>query len=177
MSEQATQADLGQVLGALTRPRTPQRRALRRLAAAIQAFSDAMQTSSTPLQVRVHVFCDPRGRPARPALDVTCQALTEQQLEQASAAGQWEEREQIHNWSPGQLPWEVAGRTPGRYRSRLIRDPSDRLVVLLRLDADAAFYPPSGDKARQAPWQPKTPSRRRSGHKWSDRVETHIDRT
>lgn len=150
VSEQATEAELGQVLGALTGPRSPQGRALRRLAAAIGAFSDALQTASGPVQVRVHVFCDPRGGPARPALDVTCQALTEQQLDQATGAGQSQEREQIHNWSPGQLPWDVAGRTPGRYRSRLIRVPSDRLVVLLRLDADAAFYPPSGGKAREA---------------------------
>ena len=73
-SRRATADDLGQVLGALTRPGTPEAAALRRLAEAIQAFTDSLQTDATPIQVRVHVFCDPRPRTGRAALDVTCQA-------------------------------------------------------------------------------------------------------
>jgi hypothetical protein len=153
--KQAAGVELGQTIGGLIRPRTSQARALRNLAAAIQEFSDALQTSSTPLQVRVHLFCDPRGRPPRPALDITCQALTEEQLEQATDSGQWDEREQVHSWSPGQVRWDVANRTPGRYRSRSTRISSDSLRIFLRLDADAAFFTRVGDEAEQGSASPQ----------------------
>jgi hypothetical protein len=144
--------DLGRVLGALTRPGTPEAGALRRLAEAIQAFADSLQTPATPVQVRVHVFCDPRPRTGRAALDVTCQALTEEQLERASASGAWEDRERIHNWSPGQEPWDLRNRTPGRYRSRHRKMALGGLPAILRLDADAAFHArPSEPASRGAP--------------------------
>jgi hypothetical protein len=150
-SRRATADDLGQVLGALTRPGTPEAGALRRLAEAIGAFADALQTDATPVQVRVHVFCDPRPPTARAALDVTCQALTEDQLERASAAGAWEDRERMHNWSPGQEPWDLQHRTPGRYRSRHLKLALDGLPAILRLDADAAFHArPSGPASQGA---------------------------
>jgi hypothetical protein len=150
-ADRANGADLARALSALARPRAPQGRALRRLVAALRALSDSLQTGSGPVQVRVHVFCDPRGRPARPALDITCQALSEEQLEQATGTGEWQERERMHNWSPGQDAWDLQGRTPGRYRSRMTRLPADRVEVLLRLDADAAFYAKSGGDGPRQP--------------------------
>jgi hypothetical protein len=151
-NRRATADDLGQVLGALTRPGTPEAGAFRRLAEAIQAFTDSLQTDATPVQVRVHVFCDPRPRTGRAALDVTCQALTEDQLERASASGAWEDRERMHNWSPGQEPWDLQNRTPGRYRSRHMRMTLDGLSAILRLDADAAFHArPSRPASQGAP--------------------------
>jgi hypothetical protein len=150
-SRRARADDLGQVLGALTRPGTPEAGALRRLAEAIRAFADSLQTEATPVQVRVHVFCDPRPRTGRAALDVTCQALTEEQLERATASGAWEDRERVHNWSPGQEPWDLRDRTPGRYRSRHRKLALDGLPAILRLDADAAFHArPAGPPARGA---------------------------
>jgi hypothetical protein len=153
--DQMAGVELGRMIGGLIRPRTRQARALRNLAAAIQEFSDALQTGSTPLQVRVHLFCDPRGRPPRPALDITCQALTEEQLEQATASGQWDERQQVHAWSPGQVRWDVANRTPGRYRSRSARISCDGVGVFLRLDADAAFFTKADDEAEQGTTSPR----------------------
>jgi hypothetical protein len=146
-----TQKDLADALEALIRPSTPQGRALRGLAARLQELSDSLQPDSRRFQIRAHVFCDPRGRPAGPSLDITCQALTEQQLERATAAGEWQERERFHNWSPGQDPWDLERRTPSRYRSRMTRLPAGGMDVLLRLDADAAFHPKSGPEGQQQP--------------------------
>ena len=151
-NRRATADDLGQILGALTQSGTPEAGAFRRLAEAIQAFTDSLQTNATPVQVRVHVFCDPRPRTGQAALDVTCQALTEEQLERASASGAWEDRERMHNWSPGQEPWDLQNRTPGRYRSRHMRMTLDGLSAILRLDADAAFHArPSQPASQGAP--------------------------
>jgi hypothetical protein len=149
--KEATQTDLADALEALTRPSTPQGRALRDLAAALQELSDSLQPDSARVQIRAHVFCDPRGRPAGPGLDITCQALTEQQLERATAAGEWQERERFHNWSPGQDPWDLERRTPARYRSRVTRLPAGGIDVLLRLDADAAFHAKPGPDGQQQP--------------------------
>jgi hypothetical protein len=156
----ASQADPSTSLGALVEQSTPQGEALGRLAEAVREFAQAVQSAALPLQVRVHVFCDPRGRPAGPALDVTCQALGRGHLQQVGlAGGSWEEQKRVHGWSPGQLPWDVGSRTPGEYPSLVSRVEQAGMNIVVRLEGDADFYqappPPAISSPETVPPQPE----------------------
>ncbi len=137
----ASQAGLSANPGGVVDQSTPEGQALARLAEAVRAFAQAVQSEALPLQVRVHVFCDPRGRPAGPALDVTYQALRPGHLQHVSESFEgWENQTRSHGWSPGQRPWDVANRTPGEYQSLLGRIEAGGMTVAVRLEGDAAFY-------------------------------------